>query len=73
MGKKDSSTKVLMRRRDMFADAFGMLFWRAGITIDMDSLEERDTVVTLPVNIGNSAEWVDRANDVAFEAFVRHV
>ncbi len=73
MGKKDSSTKVLMKRREIFADAFGLLFQRAGITVDMDSLEERDTVVTLPVNIGDAAEWVDRANDVAFEAFVRHV
>jgi hypothetical protein len=73
MGKKDSATKMMMKRRDIFADAFNTLFRRAGITVDMDSLEERDTVVTLPVNIGNSAEWVDRANDVAFEAFVRHV
>ena len=73
MGKKDSSTKVLMKRREIFADAFGLLFQCAGITVDMDSLEERDTVVTLPVNIGDAAEWVDRANDVAFEAFVRHV
>ena len=73
MGKKDSAAKVLMKRRDVFVDALNMLFWRVGITVDINSLEERDTTLTIPVNIGNQEGWVDRANDVAFEAVVRRI
>ncbi|MBR6056970.1 MAG: Rpn family recombination-promoting nuclease/putative transposase [Victivallales bacterium] len=73
MGKKDSATKVMMKRREMFVDAFNILFRRAGITVDLDSLEERDPALTIPVNIGDQEGWVDRANDVAFEAVVRRI
>ena len=73
MGKKDSAAKVLMKRRDVFVDAINVLLSPLGITVDIDSLEERDTALTIPVNIGDQEGWVDRANDVAFEAIVRRI
>ena len=73
MGKNDSAAKVLMKRQDVFVDAINLLFRRFGITVDINSLEERDTALTIPVNIGDQEGWVDRANDVAFEAVVRRI
>ena len=40
MGRKDMAAKVLMRRRREFADAFNVLFRRAGLAVDAESLME---------------------------------
>ncbi|MCR4573351.1 MAG: Rpn family recombination-promoting nuclease/putative transposase [Lentisphaeria bacterium] len=74
MGNKDKSTKTLMRRQREFTDAFNVLFRRAGLAVDMDGMEERDTVLTAPIDPSElRGEWVERANDVAYEAVVRSV
>ena len=48
MGRKDMAAKALMRRNDVFADAFNTLFRRAGFVVAAGSLVERNPEVVVP-------------------------
>ena len=72
MGKKDMAAKVLMRRNDVFADAFNTLFRRAGFFVDAESLVERNPEVVVPAGWRRSG-WMGRMNDLVNEGIVRRV
>ena len=48
------AAKALMRRNDVFADAFNTLFRRAGFFVDAGSLVERNSEIVVP------ADWQRR-------------
>ncbi len=58
-----------MSRRAEFADAFGLLFRRAGIDVDLGSLRERDTEMVVPVGRWRGG-WLKRVHDVVYEGIV---
>ena len=72
MGRKDMAAKALMRRNDVFADAFNTLFRRAGFVVDAGSLVERNPEVVVPAGWRRSG-WMGRMNDLVNEGIVRRV
>ena len=72
MGRKDMAAKALMRRNDVFADAFNTLFRRAGFVVDAESLVEKNPETVVPVGWRRSG-WMGRMNDLVNEGIVRHV
>ncbi len=72
MGRKDMAAKALMRRNDVFADAFNTLFRRAGFSVDARSLVERNPETVVPVGWRRSG-WMARVNDVVNEGIVRRL
>jgi len=70
MGRKDMAAKALMRRNDVFADAFNTLFRRAGLFVDAESLVERNPEVVVPAGWRRSG-WMGRMNDLVNEGIVR--
>ena len=72
MGRKDMAAKALMRRNDVFADAFNTLFRRAGVVVDAESLKERNPETVVPAGWRRSG-WMGRMNDLVNEGIVRRV
>ena len=72
MGRKDMAAKALMRRNDVFADAFNTLFRRAGFVVDAESLKERNPETVVPAGWRRSG-WMGRMNDLVNEGIVRRV
>ena len=72
MGRKDMAAKVLMRRNDVFADAFNTLFQGTGITVDAGSLIERNPETVVPVGRRRGG-WMSRVNDIVNEGIVRRL
>ena len=70
MGRKDMAAKALMRRNDVFADAFNTLFRRAGLVVDAGSLVESTPEVVVPAGWRRSG-WMGRVNDLVNEGIVR--
>ena len=72
MGRKDMAAKALLRRDDVFADAFNTLFRRAGFSVDARSLVERNPETVVPVGWRRSG-WMARVNDVVNKGIVRRL
>ena len=66
------AAKALMRRNDVFADAFNTLFRRAGFVVDAESLKERNPETVVPAGWRRSG-WMGRMNDLVNEGIVRRV
>ncbi|MCR4575159.1 MAG: Rpn family recombination-promoting nuclease/putative transposase, partial [Lentisphaeria bacterium] len=72
MGRKDMAAKVLMKRNDVFADAFNVLFWRAGLSVDAGSLVEMNPEIVVPLGRRRGG-WMSRMNDLVNEGIVRRM
>ena len=72
MGRKDKAAKALMRRDEVFADAFNTLFRRAGFSVDARSLIERNPETVVPVGRRHGG-WMSRLNDLVNEGIVRRM
>ena len=73
MGRKDKAAKALMRRNDVFADAFNTLFQKAGFTVDAGSLVESNPEIAVPLGRRRQDGWLGRMNDLAKEGIVRRL
>ena len=73
MGRKDMAAKVLMRRDAEFADAFNTLFRRAGVSVDVRSLVERNPETVVPAGWRRRGGWMSRMNDIVNEGIVRRL
>ena len=73
MSRKDMAAKALMRRNDVFADAFNTLFRKVGITIDADSLTERNPETVVPFGRRRRGGWMSRVNDIVNAGIVRRM
>ena len=72
MGRKDMAAKALMRRNDVFADAFNTLFRRAGFSVDAGSLVERNPEIVVPF-VWRRGGWMGRMNDLVNKGIVRRM
>ena len=72
MGRKDMAAKALMRRNDVFADAFNTLFRRAGVSVDAGSLVERNPEIVVPF-VWRRGGWMGRMNDLVNKGIVRRM
>ena len=72
MGRKDMAAKALMRRNDVFADAFNTLFRRAGFSVDAGSLVEMNPEIVVPLGRRRGG-WMSRMNDLVKEGIVRRM
>ena len=73
MGRKDMAAKALMRRRREFADVFNVLFRRAGLVVDTESLMERNTEMVVPLGQRRRFRWLRRVNDWVYEGIVGRI
>ena len=67
------AAKALMRRRREFADVFNVLFRRAGLVIDTESLMERNTEMVVPLGQRRRFRWLRRVNDWVYEGIVGRI